>query len=235
MANYPTELEIVKENLDEKLPTKFCLKVRYIDYARDMVNDILNEYKSGNIIDLKGLTERIHKKGNELKEYCNKNVKFIKCNELNDVYNRFVGDTFEAFAEFMFKWKDGDARFGVSNYKPVTRKTKKDFGVDGYGESAKYIGNVAPRVVVQIKFRSGIDRSIKWGDALSHTAVDGVWNYDLKPHTPNSIILFGNDGVTAHWTNDEFFDKKELFVISDNEISNEMKSTSFWEAFAKCF
>lgn len=67
MANYPTELEIVKENLDEKLPTKFCLKVRYIDYARDMVNDILNEYKSGNIIDLKGLTGRIHKKVMNLK------------------------------------------------------------------------------------------------------------------------------------------------------------------------
>lgn len=67
MANYPTELEIVKENLDEKLPTKFCLKVRYIDYARVMVNDILNEYKSGNIIDLKGLTERIHKKVMNLK------------------------------------------------------------------------------------------------------------------------------------------------------------------------
>ena len=44
MANYPTELEIVKENLDEKLPTKFCLKVRYIDYARTMVNDILKGF-----------------------------------------------------------------------------------------------------------------------------------------------------------------------------------------------
>jgi len=235
MSNYPTTLEIINENLNEKLPTKFCLNIKYIDYAKIFVNDILNEYNNGKVIDLKEFTKRLHKKGTELKEFCENNVKYITQNELYDIYNRFVGDTFEAFAEFMLKWKDGDSRFGVSNYKPVTRKTKDDFGVDGYGEAAKYVGSVAPRVVVQVKFRSGLDRSIKWGDAISHTAVDGVWNYDLKPHTPNSIILFGNDGVTAHWTNDKFFNNKELFVISDKEISNEMKSTSFWEAFAKCF
>lgn len=232
---YPTTLEIVTENLDEKLPTKFCLDIKYLDYSKQLVDDILNEYHNGKIIDLKEFALRLRDKGIELQNYCKINVKYIEDKELDEVYNRFVGDTFEAFAEFMLKWKDGDARFGVSNYKPVTRKSKIDFGVDGYGEAAKYVGDVAPRVVVQVKFRTGLDRSIKWGDALSHTAADGYRNYDLKPCVPNSIILFGNDGVTAHWRNDEFFDNNDLFVISDKEISNEMKSTSFWEAFAKCF
>lgn len=232
---YPTTLEIVNENLNVKLPTKFCLDIKYLDYSKQLVNDIINEYHNGKIIDLKEFTLRLRNKGIELQNYCKTNVKYIEAKELNEVYNRFVGDTFEAFAEFMLKWKDGDARFGVSNYKPVTRKSKIDFGVDGYGEAAKYVGEVAPRVVVQVKFRTGLDRIIKWGDALSHTAADGYRNYDLKPCVPNSIILFGNDGVTAHWRNDEFFDNNDLFVISDKEISNEMKSTSFWEAFAKCF
>ena len=107
MANYPTELEIVKENLDEKLPTKFCLKVRYIDYARTMVNDILNEYKSGNIIDLKGLTERIHNKGNELKEYCNKNTE-IAMSYVDKMKMIKPDDLYASYLEYLVYYQGGD-------------------------------------------------------------------------------------------------------------------------------
>lgn len=81
---YPTTLEIVTENLDEKLPTKFCLDIKYLDYSKQLVNDILNEYHNGKIIDLKDFALRIRNKGKVIyPEYYEFYITLLKTQSVN--------------------------------------------------------------------------------------------------------------------------------------------------------
>ncbi len=148
--------------------------------------------------------------------------------EEGKLYNQFVGDFFELFAEFFLKRYDNDRRFGIYNYEPVT---ENDYGVDGKGESYDDMPNRTP-IVVQVKFRSNPKDEIAYS-CLANTAWQGVKKFNIDPNRQSNVILFTSSNGTNCIAKNEIGDN--LFEINTDSIEEEIQTTHFWTDFQKSF
>jgi len=149
--------------------------------------------------------------------------------DLHQLYTQFVGDWFEAFAEFFLKTFDNDERYGVKDYTPAV--LEDDLGVDGYGFC--YDDTVSThKCVVQVKYRLLKTDEIDYS-ALARTFTSGVLQFDVDPAVDNCIILFCScKGANL---NAQKVLGNRLHVIDDSMINKEINNVSFWQSFSKCF
>lgn len=83
--------------------------------------------------------------------FCNRleTVADQKYNDDEDALNKFKGDLFELFVEFLIKYKGTDNRIAITDYQTSNEANIVDYGVDGVG-----VSTTNSRVAtVQVKYR----------------------------------------------------------------------------------
>ena len=90
---------------------------------------------------------------------------------------KYRGDAFEWFAEFFYKFFDGDNLFlNVTEYEPT--KASGDYGVDGV---AKYTKDLSKIVCLQHKFKSNRSKKLSSKeDSLSNFGISAVTKYSCE-------------------------------------------------------
>jgi hypothetical protein len=232
MSNYPTTLltqiyKINKKQFSKKFRLEMTTEQEYSKYLNTAIIDYLNSKHNMN---MKIFVSLIHKYGEEFKKNCINNIKNIETleSDIQEIYNQFVGDYFEAFAEFFLKSFNNDSRYGVKDYLPNI--DKEDMGVDGYGFCYDDTNGRNP-CVIQVKYRSNPMDEITYS-ALAKTFCQGILEFKIEKDIDKNLILFGSSD--ANYKAKDFF-KKELFVISDKAINMEINNVEFWVAFCNCF
>lgn len=198
------------------------------EYAdiKKLFNEIYTISMTGKLVTIKLLTRMITKAGKNF----SKNAEDILAQD--ELYNQFVGDAFELFAEYFFKTCSTVGQYGIVNYQVANNPN--DWGVDGYGIAAdqrKISGGATP-AVVQVKFRSNPMDEISY-TMLAKTGWDGVKNYNLDIKRDNNVILFCN---TENGANHLAINAmgNNLYVISMKDLDKDVtgiRTTTFWDNF----
>lgn len=230
---HPTRLDVQVNKINSAKFGKYglaCLTEN--EYAKELNKTILDEIvRSGNM-NVKKLRKMIHEVGHKFKADAISRIPSMidqTSLDLSQLYTQFVGDWFEAFAEFFLKTFDNDERFGVKNYTPAV--LEDDLGVDGYGVCYDDTDG-AHRCVVQVKYRLLKTDEIDYS-ALARTFTSGVLQFDVDPAIDNCIILFCLcKGANL---NAQKVLGKRLYVIDDTMINREINNVGFWQSFSKCF
>ena len=141
--------------------------------------------------------------------------------------SKYCGDAFEWFAEFFFKYFDGDNLFlNVTEYSPT--KATGDYGVDGV---AKYTKNLIKTVCLQHKFKSNPSKILSANDdRLSNFGVNAVARYSCEMNSKYLIVFTNAAGVTR--TTSEGIYDGNLTCINGEIISRYIDNN---EAFWNCF
>lgn len=233
MNQYPKELLITKYKINKRQFGRFGLPLlTELECVRKLNDHIKNELQTKHNMNINKLRKYIFKFGNE---FMNTNSQLIP-SEINlaqidtrELYTQFVGDYFEAFAEFFLKTFDNDSRFGVKKYIPNI--DKDDMGVDGSGFCYDDTKSLNP-CVVQVKYRINELNEIDYS-ALARTCAQGVMQYDLNVKVDNCIILFSSCKGSNYNAKKVF--GNTLFEINDKVINQELNNVELWENFFKCF
>lgn len=198
------------------------------EYAdiKKLFNEIYAVSMSGKLVTIKLLTRMITKAGKNF----SKNVEDILAQD--ELYNQFVGDAFELFAEYFFKTCSTVGQYGVVNYQAANNPN--DWGVDGYGICAdqREISGGSTPAVVQIKFRSNPMDEISY-TMLAKTGWDGVKNYKLDVNRKNNVILFCNTENGANYLAKNAMGNN-LYVISMKDLDKDVtgiRTVTFWANF----
>ena len=204
-----------------------CGNLTEYETAKNLVASILDTARHCKLITMKLLTKLIAGTG---KDFAEKNTADPVFQE--ELYNRFVGDFFELFAEYFFKTCSAVGQYGIIDYRPA--ESTGDWGVDGYGTAAdqrESAGGATP-AVVQVKFRSNPMDEISY-TMLAKTGWDGIKNYGLDVNRKNNIILFCNtENGSNYLAKDALGDN--LYVIKKSDLDKDrtgIKTVTFWEGF----
>jgi len=116
-------------------------------------------------------------------------------NQVNpDQYDplKYRGDAFEWFAEYFFKFFDGDNLFlNITEYQPA--KASDDYGVDGV---AKYTKDLSKVVCLQHKFKSNRSKKLSSKeDGLSNFGVNAVTKYSAEIDEKYLIVFTNASGI----------------------------------------
>lgn len=233
--NYPTNLEIVDYKIKNKqfgfvgLPND-----TEEEFAKQLNDRIIAELNAKHHMNVNKLKKYICEYGNMFyEEMADKIPAEVKAsldeNEKKEIYTLFVGDYFEAFAEFFLKTFDNDARFGVKDYHPAIET--EDMGVDGYGLCYDDTRG-ENKCVVQIKYRVDTMSEIEYS-ALARTFTQGVMEFGVNPNIDKCIILFSSCKGANYRAHNVL--KNTLFEINDKKIDNEINNVQFWSEFVKLF
>lgn len=219
------KLIIVKEKIKKN---QFVGNINELDETILCIEELVNLSKTYHI-KMKDVRKIIANNGKSFENtYIEKVGEESTYSERGKLYNQFVGDFFELFAEFFLKTYNNDRRFGINNYEPVT---ENDYGVDGKGESYDDIPNRTP-VVVQVKFRSNIIDEIAYS-CLANTAWQGVKNFNIDINKNSNVILFTSSNGANYIAKKEI--GNNLFEINTNSIEEEIGTNHFWIDFQKSF
>ena len=116
---YPTKLDVQINKINSAKFGKYglaCLTEN--EFAKELNKMILDEIvKSGNM-NVRKLSKMINEVGHKFKADAVSRIPSsidTTSLDLNQLYTQFVGDWFEAFAEFFLKTFDNDERYGVKN------------------------------------------------------------------------------------------------------------------------
>ena len=233
VMNYPTELKIVDNKINFKqfgfagLPD-----VTELDFSRQLNDKIMQELYTSHNMNVNKLKKYICEFGKKFqKDAINKIPEnaTVSDEQKNEIYTRFVGDYFEAFAEFFLKTFDNDARFGVKDYQPAT--DTEDMGVDGCGLCYDDT-NGEHKCVVQIKYRVDTMNEIEYS-ALARTFTQGVMEFGIDPNVDKCIILFSSCKGANYIARNVL--RNTLFEINDKKINDEINNVQFWAQFVKLF
>jgi len=113
-----------------------------------------------------------------------------RINNLADKYkdiideNKFKGDAFELFVEFMIKENGSDNRIGVFDYTIISDSDEEDVGVDGFG-----IGANENPATVQVKYRTGNYVLTANEDHLSNFLTASIFNYNVKLEDDKNMLI----------------------------------------------
>jgi len=163
----------------------------------------------------------------ELKEVMNvtsleqlvKNIVSYGGNQDSDVYEplSYMGDCWEVFAEFFFKFFNGDHTLTyTADYEP---NMDYDRGIDGRGISTL---DMKP-CVIQHKFKANPTKWLTNEDNISNIVADAVINEELVPNDKNIIIFTSCKGVHPKHA------MANVHCISVNEISRRVNQNQvFW-------
>ena len=205
-----------------------CGNLSEYELAKKTVETLLDIARNGKLVTIKLLTRIIMKAGSDFA----KNSTDVLFQE--ELYNKFVGDFFELFAEYFLKTCSAVGQYGIINYEPA--ESTGDWGVDGYGIAAdqrEIVGGPTP-AVVQVKFRSNPMDEISY-TCLAKTAFDGIKNYGLDINRKNNIILFTNTENGSNYLAKEALGDN-LYVIKKSDLDKDntgIKTVKFWEEFIK--
>lgn len=151
-------------------------------------------------------------------------------NKLNpDRYNplKYRGDAFEWFAEYFFKYFDGDNLFlNACNYEPT--KATGDYGVDGVGKYSKDLSKV---MCFQHKFKSNISKKLSSKeDSLSNFGVNAARKY-LCEIDERYLIVFTNASGIERTTSEGIY-AGGIRCINGEIISRYVDTNqAFWNCF----
>lgn len=231
--SYPTRLDVQIHKINSTNFSKFglvCLTEN--EYAKILNKMILDEIIKSHNMNIKKLRKFINDVGCMFKVFAISQIPSTidKTNlDLHQLYTKFVGDWFEAFAEFFLKTFDNDERFGVKNYTPAV--LEEDLGVDGSGLCYDDTKGVH-KCVVQVKYRLNKFDEIDYS-CLARTFASGIKQFDIDPAINYNVILFCSC-KGANLNAQKVLDKN-LFVVNDEMINREINNVSFWDSFCKCF
>jgi hypothetical protein len=138
---------------------------------------------------------------------------------------KYCGDAFEWFAEFFFKYFDGDNLFlNVTDYSPAT--ASPDYGVDGV---AKYTKDLSKVVCLQHKYKSNCSVKLSSDkDKLGNFGTNSAFNYKT-----DCVIVFTNASGITRTTSEGIF-AGNLECINGQIISRYVDSNAaFWDCFVK--
>lgn len=220
------KLDIINMKLKAAKFTQYgCGNLTEYELAKDCIKN-LQQISRTKVINIKEITKIIKNGG---KTFMKNTTNVIYQEEL---YNQFVGDLFELFAEFFLKTCSTVGQYGVVNYEPAVNND--DWGVDGYGIAAdqrETSGGATP-AVVQVKFRSNPMDEISY-TMLAKTGWDGVKNYNLDIKRKNNVILFCNTENGANYLAKNAMGDN-LYVISMKDLDKDVtgiRTTTFWDNF----
>lgn len=231
--SYPTKLDVQVNKINCAKFGKYglvCLTEN--EFAKSLNKMILDEIVKSHNMNVKKLRKLINEVGHKFKADAIESIPSATDKtslDLNQLYTQFVGDWFEAFAEFFLKTFDNDERFGVKNYTPAV--LEEDLGVDGYGICYDDTKG-AHKCVVQVKYRLNSQDEIDYS-CLARTFTSGVLQFNVNPEVDNCVILFCScKGANL---NTQKVLGKRLYVIDDTMINREINNVSFWQSFCDCF
>jgi hypothetical protein len=145
-----------------------------------------------------------------------------------DEYNKYVGDFFEIFAEFLIKGNSRNNNIGISKYRPInTSNGEEDYGVDGAG----YGINGKP-ATVQIKFRSEMMNYQLTAnrDHLSNFIVRSDYTHGVGRDDVDNMLVISTAGK-VHWsTRDKMLVGKVRFLLLD-QLEKMTNGIDFWDDF----
>ena len=142
---------------------------------------------------------------------------------------KYCGDGFEWFAEFFFKYFDGDNLFlNVCNYEPA--KASSDYGVDGVGKYSKDLSKV---VCLQHKFKSNTSKKLSSKeDGLSNFGVNAYTKYSCEIDEKYLIVFTNASGIER--TTQEGIYQGCITCINGEIISRYVDNNqAFWDCFVK--
>ena len=156
-----------------------------------------------------------------LSEFIRNVVKYGKVQD-PDIYEplKYTGDCWEVFAEFFFKFHNGDHTLTyTANYEP---NVDYDRGIDGSGIST-LDGTLC---VHQHKFKANPTAYLTNDDDISNIAADATLNEGLISNGKNIIIFTSCRGVHPNHA------MSSAHCISEKEISRRVnKNVVFWNDF----
>ena len=159
--------------------------------------------------------------GNTLSEFVKNVTKYGKKQD-PDFYDplAYMGDAWELFAEFFFKFFNGDHTLTyTANYEP---NQEYDRGIDGRGIST-LDGKLN---VIQCKFKSDTSSQLTNKDNISNVCSDAVLSEGLTFNGKNVIIFTSCKGVHHRHS------MINSHVISYKEIARRVdKNVVFWNDF----
>ena len=140
---------------------------------------------------------------------------------------KYRGDAFEWFAEFFYKFFDGDNLFlNVTEYEPT--KASGDYGVDGV---AKYTKDLSKIVCLQHKFKSNRSKKLSSKeDSLSNFGISAVTKYSCEIDEKYLIVFSNASGIER--TTSEGIYQGCITCINGEIISRYVDNN---EAFWNCF
>jgi len=142
---------------------------------------------------------------------------------------KYRGDAFEWFAEFFFKFFDGDNLFlNMTDYKPT--KASGDYGVDGV---ARYTKDLSKVVCLQHKFKSNRSKKLSSKeDNLSNFGVNAVTKYSCEIDK-KYLIVFTNASGIERTTSEGIFGGC-ITCINGEMISRYIDTNqAFWDCFVR--
>ena len=156
-----------------------------------------------------------------LSEFIKNVVKFGKEQD-PDIYEllKYTGDCWEVFAEFFFKFHNGDHTLTyTANYEP---NVDYDRGIDGSG-----ISTLDGKLCVhQHKFKANPTSYLTNDDNISNIAADAILNEGLISNGKNIIIFTSCRGVHPNHA------MASAHCISEKQISRRVdKNVVFWNDF----
>jgi uncharacterized ubiquitin-like protein YukD len=103
----------------------------------------------------------------------------------------YKGDAFEWFAEFFFKFFNGDNFFlKVSDYNPIKGS---DYGVDGIG---LFTEDNSKKVAIQVKYKSNTNRKLSSNeDNLSNFGVHAYVKHNIEIDSKYLIVFTSASGI----------------------------------------
>ena len=140
---------------------------------------------------------------------------------------KYRGDAFEWFAEFFYKFFDGDNLFlNVTEYEQT--KASGDYGVDGV---AKYTKDLSKIVCLQHKFKSNRSKKLSSKeDSLSNFGISAVTKYSCEINEKYLIVFTNASGIER--TTSEGIYQGCITCINGEIISRYVDNN---EAFWNCF
>ena len=142
---------------------------------------------------------------------------------------KYRGDAFEWFAEYFFKFFDGDNLFlSITDYEPA--KASPDYGVDGV---AKYSKDLSEVVGLQHKFKSNTFKKLSSKeDNLSNFGLNALTKYSIRPDK-KYVVVFTNASGIERTTSEGIF--AGCVRCINGEIISRYVDTNqtFWDCFVK--
>jgi hypothetical protein len=142
---------------------------------------------------------------------------------------KYRGDAFEWFAEYFFKFFDGDNLFlNVTEYSPA--KASSDYGVDGV---AKYSKDLSKVVCLQHKYKSNSSKKLSSKeDGLSNFGVNAYTKYSCEIDAKYLIVFTNASGIER--TTQEGIYQGCITCINGEIISRYVDNNqAFWDCFVK--
>lgn len=159
---------------------------------------------------------------NTLSAFVKNVVKYGKIQD-PDIYEplKYMGDCWEVFAEFFFKFFNGDHILTyTANYEP--NSIKDDRGIDGRGISTID----GKKCVIQNKFKANPNSYLTNDVNVSNIVADAVYNDKLIPNGKNVILFTSCKGVHPNHA------MASSYCITYKDISRRVdNNVVFWNDF----